>query len=388
MKNLLNAGVKWPAIRDAMTGRESLRLSTGDCDNIRPYVYKAPFSADQRYMVFSSDRAGDRLRPYRMDLASGGIACLSDAPDYEYLSLEVAGTGNEALLDDGGAVRAVNLETLESRIVIDHPPEWGKKNMRVWSSADGKMMLLVYPRADGRVCIATAPVGEFEKLEERHVLPAEVTFITHVQFNPSNSNLISYNRHPDRQNEDGAAPEHRARAYLLDLEKGTDLPLLTMPPGWRATHEYWSPDGQRLYFHKKHAHNWVPASIGSIRLDGSDMIEHFVTDTIWLGHSSINPQQTHLVSDSQFAGRNELILIDLTTGRHEVLAWPNASGRPHPYHVHPSFSPDGKHILYNSDASGFAQIYLLPLTSGDLSQPPWRVAGRESPSLEPVAAAR
>jgi oligogalacturonide lyase len=353
------------ASRDPVTGRGIIQLTFGDCDCVRPYVYKPAFSADGRYIVYSRrDAPEGRLLPCRLDVETGETVVLSTAPHYEYLSLTVDPTGREAVFDEGDVLRAVDLHTLESRVILRLPDALSRPdNMRYWlCGIEGRsQLLMIHRRDDGRTVISTAPLDGSSVLTERHVVPEGVAFTTHVQFNPADPNLISYNRHPDLQNDPTQSPEKRARAHLIDLRKGSDEPFLIMPPGWRATHEHWSPDGKRLFFHRKHCHNWVPASIASIDVTGGDYIEHFRTDSIWLGHSTVNPQQTHVVSDSQFARKNELVLIDLRTGGHEILCYPNASGRGHPYHVHPSFSPDGQFVLYTSDVSGVAHLYLVPV---------------------------
>ena len=79
-----------------------------------------------------------------------------------------------------------------------------------------------------------------------------------------------------------------------------------------------------------------------------------------LGHSSVNADESLIVSDNQAPGRNELLLINIRTGENLALCWPNASGKGHPHHVHPAFSPSGKMIIYTSDVSGYAQVYILP----------------------------
>jgi len=75
----------------------------------------------------------------------------------------------------------------------------------------------------------------------------------------------------------------------------------------------------------------------------------------------VNSEQTKIISDNQAPYENELLLIDLASGEAEIFCWPNASGRSHPNHIHPSFSRSGRFILYTSDVSGSAQVFLVPL---------------------------
>ena len=59
---------------------------------------------------------------------------------------------------------------------------------------------------------------------------------------------------------------------------------------------------------------------------------------------------------------NPLILVDLKSGGHRILCWPDSSvagGHPKSAHVHPSFSRSGKYIAYTSDRTGTPQVYVV-----------------------------
>ncbi len=134
-----------------------------------------------------------------------------------------------------------------------------------------------------------------------------------------------------------------------------------MPPGHRATHEYWGPGG-RLYFHRKTVPSWTPTSIASIDADGGDYQEHHVSDTRKLGHSCISPDGRWIVTDVQDPKGNELTQVDLKTGAAQVLCWPDSTlqdgtvGR-----VHPSFNFTGDKVIYTPDKSGKAAVFIVPL---------------------------
>ncbi len=64
------------------------------------------------------------------------------------------------------------------------------------------------------------------------------------------------------------------------------------------------------------------------------------------------------------AGENELVLVDLPTGRSEVLCWPGSSVSREFHqvsHVHPLFSPSGRKVVFTSDAGGKAAVFVVPL---------------------------
>ena len=351
---------------DERTGREIWQLSQNDATSFAPYMYRRGFSHDERYVIYSSNRTGV-WEVFRVEIETGETAQLTQNVGYdiEHVALTMNPSGREAFLIAGTTIRAVDVQTGAERVVLNYAHLTGGKLAHSFSlTEDGKRLLIHYPRkGDGRTAIALgSAMGTESNGEEIYVFDENTQRITHTLFCPTDSDILTYNRQPDRQNELNAPPEVRARCWKLNLRTGEDVPFLIMPPGFRATHEYWSPDGKRLFFHRKHVPNWVPASIGSLPASGGEPTIHFETDKIKLGHSSLNAAMTHLVSDSQEPKQNPLLLIDLATTHAETLCWPNASGAGHPNHIHPSFSPSGRYVLYTSDASGWAQVFLVPLT--------------------------
>jgi hypothetical protein len=164
----------------------------------------------------------------------------------------------------------------------------------------------------------------------------------------------------DRQNDPTLPAAQRARTWALDAETGAFGPLLVMPPGFRATHDYWGPDG-RYYFHKKTVRTWTPTWVASQDIRGGDYREHFRSDDRKLGHSCVSPDLRWLVSDVQEPGRNELYRVDLKTGASEILCWPNSSvsGPNQLGHVHPIFTTAPDLLAYQSDATGKCNLYLM-----------------------------
>jgi oligogalacturonide lyase len=341
---------------DPQTGREIWQLTNGDWVSHSPYPYCQAFSADQKYAVYSANRTG-QYQLYRLEIEPG-IACqLTDLADYQNFSLCVNPAGDEVFFTAGTQAWAANLETGDLRLITDYAPlmSAGGKLGRPCTSGDGRYILNYYQRPNGKFGLALADANG-SRPEEIYMFE-DCEAIGHLNYCPTDNNLVSYVPLPDRQNDFTLPPHERARAWRLDLQTGENSPLVIALPGFRATHEYWSPDGQRVFYHEKTHPGWLPTSINSVDRNGGDRQVHFNTNKIKLGHSSINRAGTHIVSDSQQPKENELVLIELATGTAEVLCYPNASGAPHPNHVHPSFSRYGDKIIYNSDFEHYAQIF-------------------------------
>ena len=188
---------------------------------------------------------------------------------------------------------------------------------------------------------------------------------SHQLINPVDPNLITYAPLPDTQNDMSRPMEERARAQIINVNEETNEPYLITPYGFRATHDSWSRLGNRYYFFEKSQPGWLPASIGSIDLNGKDYTKHYTNDSIKLGHGTVSQDGKWFISDGQEPHNNPLILLNLDDGKTEFLCWPNASierslGN---VHVHPNFSTSGNYIIYTSDVAktGTHQVYVIPI---------------------------
>jgi len=183
--------------------------------------------------------------------------------------------------------------------------------------------------------------------------------------------VITYVPGPDTQNDMTLPMEKRTRTWKVDLHTGTDRQFLTVPYGFRATHESWTHDGSRFFFFRKTRPGWSPAAICSIDQSGGDFKVHYESDTIKLGHGTTSRDGKWFISDCQEPGTNEMVLVNLETGKGQILCFPNSSvdgGHEAHAHVHPSFSPGGKYICYTSDRTGTPQVYVVPV--GDITNRP------------------
>lgn len=346
---------------DPATGREVWQMTEGSYTSHVPYTYSRAFSRDEEHIVLSSNRSG-RFQVFRLHVPTGEAAALSDLPDYENMSLNVDPSGKEVYVTAGARIVAIEVLTGEERTVIDCSPLSGGAPItsRAGLNGAGTKVLVTYRRPDGRMALAIGDTRTGAAPQEVFVFTM-FERVSHPLFCPADDDLVTFVPLPDTQNNMDLKPGERARTWRLKLSTGETRPMIMAPAGFRATHESWAPDGSRLYFHLKQVPNWSPASIASIAAEGGETTVHYTSETIKLGHSSVNAAHTMIVSDSQAPETNELVLIDIATGRSKVLCYPNATGAPHPNHVHPNFSPSGSKVIFTSDVTGHAQVYMIPL---------------------------
>jgi Tol biopolymer transport system component len=351
-------GVEWIKENDARTGREVWQITSHDSASEACYFEAQAFTADDKYMVFSSKRTGE-WQFYRCNLETGALKQLTSVRDLS-LRYTMHPDGKRIFYIDGNALCAINVYDLSTDTLMDLN-ESGLTNPQIANSfsADGKYAL-VNSRSDSGMSIYRAGLSS-GKME--HVLTWGGRY-SHALINPCYPHLITFVPYPDTQNDMSLPMDQRARTWIANMETGEVKQFLTCPYGFRATHESWSADGERFFFYKKSVPGWMPVSIASISKSGDDWQEYYTSDSIRLGHGRASEDGKWFISDGQDPDYNPLILLNLESGEPAFLCWADASireGHSAHAHVHPSFSSSGRFITYTSDKTGTPQVYVVPL---------------------------
>lgn len=355
------------------TGREVWQITSDTVPSVACYFEGQAFTSDEKYVVFVSQESGF-WRIYRSNLETGMTRAITPpervvmGDDYTIMP-----DGERVCYMDGWKLYATHVERMEEELLFDYSGLLPSKPIFSGSFTNNGRYTLAYvrgdkqadPRADTLTAIYRTNLISGKVIEIKRQPGGK---ISHPLLNPEDPSLISYVPGPDTQNDMSLPMEQRARSWKIDLKSGTDSQFLTVPYGYRATHESWSHDGSRFFFFRKTRPGWSPVAICSQDVNGGDFRLHYESDHIRLGHGTVSRDGRWFVSDSQEPGRNELVLVNLENGEAEVLCWPNASisgGHTMHAHVHPSFSPKGNYIIYTSDRTGTPQLYVVPV--GDLT---------------------
>lgn len=354
-------------IHDPVTGRELWQITDGKSFHCAfPYFLFNPFSKGNRYAFFNSDRKG-RFDLYRIEIDSGEVTQVTgDGTAIPGHSGEcnVHLGRNEVFWCNDDDLFAADTASLDVRRVCGcDKPEWMRIKRCPAFTSDGKHYIISIQRRDGSSAFA---VGDLDG-----GTPQEIFRWSGVEGPigggfpaPGNQMIIAVTAPGKDRQDNPALPPYaqRARTWALDANTGVFGPFLVMPPGFRATHDYWGPDG-RYYFHKKTVGAWVPTWVASIDVRGGDYREHFRSGDRKLGHSCLSPDMRRLAVDVQEPGHNELFLVDMATGSSEILCWPNSSVTAPMQlgHVHPVFTATPDMLAYQTDAGGKCNLYLVPL---------------------------
>jgi hypothetical protein len=347
------------------TGRAVWQVPGGEYPTVACYFEGQAFTGDERYMVFSSMRTGKWML-HRIELETGATAPLTFAErDIEGDDYTVMPDGRRVCYLDGWVLYANDIESGEEEVLFDYsgkipaPPRFSGS-----FTSDGRYTV-VFISNDTLKAIYRTDLESGEVLE---VIQRKEGKLSHPLLNPEDPGVITYVPGPDTQNDMSLPMEQRARTWKVDLREGTDRQFLTVPYGFRATHESWTHDGARFFFFRKTRPGWSPVAICSIDQEGNDFRVHYENDTIKLGHGSTSRDGRWFISDCQEPVNNELVLVNLEAGKGEILCYPNSSvdeGHDAFAHVHPSFSPKGNYVVYTSDRTGTPQVYVVPV--GDLT---------------------
>ena len=226
--------------------------------------------------------------------------------DYSVMS-----DGKRVSYMDGWKLYATDVESMQEELLYDYTGKLPDIPRYSGSFTNDGRYTLAYVSNDTLKAIYRTNLESGENLEVHRHREGK---ISHPLLNPEDPDVITYVPGPDTQNDMSLPMDQRARSWKVDQSSGTDQQFLTMPYGFRATHESWSNDGNRFYFFRKTRPGWRPVAICSMSKDGDDMKVHYESDTIRLGHGVSSRDGRWFVADSQEPNKNELVLVNLESG--------------------------------------------------------------------------
>lgn len=355
--------------RDAKTGNEVWQVSQGDSMSLMPYFETQAFTHDDRFAVFKSRREGD-WKLYSTSIATGEVRKISDRTVEG--SYSVYATGDEVIFMERGVIYAVNVATHAERVLFDANGKVAESaiSFNALFTNDGAWMVLTGQNPDRSASFYRlhVPTGRLERVY------GSKTGFTHPMINPVYPNLITFVPKPDKRAMYDLPREERARGMLLNTDDGSVRPFVMSERGWRATHETWSKDGERLYyFDKLHKSGYADPTQGweicvvSIDRDGGNRTVHYANSVFKLAHGIATEDEHLFVCDVDRPRSNPLFLVDLRTGQAEILCWPDQTqpslGNVQTEHVHPLFSRSGNYVAFTSDRNspGVPQAFIVPI---------------------------
>jgi oligogalacturonide lyase len=383
---------EWQSLTDELTGRPVIQLTNSAAEDYHLYYYNPSITPDGKYLIFFSERTG-LSNMFRLDLVTGEIAQLSDTEparaEYWPFSFNSRGAGaclscigsggREVFYFEGTELFATNIYDFTVRHVYSLPSHRRPSIINAdaagetlvfatWDEAHFASGLALMGQASDplppddffyetdtiimRVAAATGAAEAVARLEK--------FWSNHVLINPHNRDWLLmthefFDATPQRKRTD--------RMWLANAASGQVGAIPGQPSEEWFMHEFWSRDGQRVYFHggrvaEQAAHGFC----GWCKPHGTDYtkFDHFTPERGY-GHYNLHPDGVTMITDGErYPGC--LSKVHLQNGqqifevicRHDSYRFVDDQ-RCHP---HPSFSPDGQQVVFTSNRAGTSNIYL------------------------------
>ncbi len=340
-----NAGKDWGVERtsytDPVTGFRVYEMTGDNGAAFNLYYHFPNFTADNRYVIFGSERGGSR-QIYRVGVSDGRVVQLTDAENVNAAGACPDHTDSRRVYYTRGAdVLAVDIETFESRKVATVPGAVTSGLGQPTLSGDGRSMAIGFQRdaTTWEIGLIDTRSGEYRTVIQQGFR------IGHVQHSPTNP-LIFYVWETG-----GYAPQ---RSWIVNTDGTGNRPFYfsTDPKRWVTplkewmTHEAWVPNtGDMTMIMDK-------VGVVLVKKDGSwQMVRE---GNYW--HVMASPDGSRLVLDD-FQGR--IWVMETATGNTRLIA--TEVRKPGLIHAHPSWDREGRRILFNRTRNGRQTVAMVEL---------------------------
>ncbi|OXM83398.1 oligogalacturonate lyase family protein [Paenibacillus rigui] len=365
-------GNRFHRYSDAYTGQEVIRLTEPGHVNHHPYFYYKMVTNDNRYLIYASDRDGQR-NLYQMNLNNGSALQLTEGAGIHDFSCSLTSDDRYVIFCREQQVVRLDLESLREECLYETPSGW-KSNANPALSSDDRYLVLtemnerdVIPSQGDWSTFepqwATKPHCRIVYVDIRqktsHIVHEELNcWLGHPQLRPNDSSTILFCH-------EGPWNRIDARLWLIQSD-GSNLRCAR--PQTRQeliTHEYWLADGSRFAFVYRDHEQGKRESIRFI--DPASLEEEVWMECSKYCHFISNARHTLIVGDGQSKDEPFIYLVDVEKRKEERLCSHGTSwksyGNTQDAHPHPAFSPDGTFIVFTSDWEGSPCIYRVNLPS-------------------------
>lgn len=379
---------------DSQTGHRVVLWSRLPGRSNTIYFHQQAFTAQGDLFVFYNTNPEGQRRLYSLNLNTQEITRLNDRDTSWYFFPQVAPKSRQVIVLSGNQVLSINLDTQDSRLVATVPQEW--TSGRGWALNNEENLLAAVAVVGERELTRTLPrEGRLRKIMEaglhnilytidletgeiRTLLETRKHWLGHIQFSPSDSNLLMYcHEGPWRIVED--------RIWTIRTDTDNPAPKPANPFLVRGTeangHEFWDIDGSGVWFDQ-----WIyddaRPDAKTDALGGRDFYLSRITLTApvmthrypihkhaWSYHYAISADRTFFVGDGNHSGPGSWIFRytptvengRLSTASLTIDKLTSLAGNKPPLEPNVRFTPDNKWVVFQSDASGASQIYAVEL---------------------------
>ena len=362
---------------DKDTGHKLIHLTPRDGDNRSFYFHNSPFlpelnginqkmifygTVDDHRQLFSVDmKTGETDQITQKERVSGEIVGKNRREVFYQCRDSVFATGVEShvtrliyVFPDSlrGSITTLNADESLLGGAISSPEE---RELFRKNPAKHDYFNLIY-EAKLRRSLFTISV----ETGELKIIYAENAWLNHVQFSPANPELLMFCHE---------GPWHKVdRIWTINVKGGEPRLMHKRTMDMEiAGHEFFSPDGKRIWFDLQ-----MPRSatffLSGVDLETGDEMRYELTRNEWSIHYNVIPDQKLFAGDGGDPGQ----VAKAKDGMWIYLFTPNGDHfkseklvnmQHHDYDLEPNvhFSPDGKWVIFRANFEGKSDIYAVEL---------------------------
>ncbi|ULL13471.1 oligogalacturonate lyase [Paenibacillus sp. H1-7] len=358
------------SFEDPYTGRTVTRLTTPEHIQHHPYFYYKMITNDNRYLIYASDRDGQR-NLYKMDLENGSAVQLTEGTGVHDFSCSLTSDDRHLIYCRDRQIIRLDMATLAEEPFYESPAGW-VPNANPGLSSDDRYLVLVETN-ERDVVPSRGDWSTFEpqwaakprcrivyvdiERQSSHVVHEEPhCWLGHPQLRPGDSDTVLFCH-------EGPWNRIDARLWLVQSD-GSNLRCAKLQTHEELiTHEYWLADGSRFAFVYRSQDGGPRESIRF--MDPVTLYEEVWMECSKYCHFISNYDNTRIVGDGQLKEEHFIYLVDVGKRSEEKLCSHGTSwrsyGNTQDAHPHPAFSPDGSFVVFTSDMAGKPCIYRVML---------------------------
>ena len=374
------------AYKDRWTLRPCRRLTTrGEINQSPNYHTNIGFTADSESFVFWTKREG-RGAFCKVQVTTGDITQLTDAiADYgfdihiqggPYPRMCLAPRSGWLVYTQGQSLRAVHLESLEERLLVDHiEGEIGYPSVSCDESHVVVPISPPHPEAAAGTRVSKSYFDHFPTSEGMWLRLLQVPLAGgaaqviyeesgcrsfHSPHSPADPDLLLLDRDfPPRYW--GGSDGKTTRIWMLRLSTGALTELASQDGGSFQVHCAWTFDGEAVVYHGRSVKGGM--FIGVCDKDGQTIREYGFYDAKHYGHVAAMAGRPAVILDGDISpDLLTWVYYDSDQPRVEVIAyhgtaWGTLPGQA--THPHPLCSPDGRWIAWNAAHGGRTDVFVV-----------------------------
>ncbi|MFT4155459.1 oligogalacturonate lyase family protein [Parafilimonas sp.] len=376
---------------DKDTRHKIIRLSDSARTNLSFYFHNNPFIENKMVYYSTSKKKPSDINVakqktystiskdkqlYYVDLATKQTAPITRQPNA--MSGEIAGRqSHNVYYQINDSVFITNIDTRETKLIYVFPANYkgsittlnADETLLAGSKASDKQKKIYKKNPQKKdyfnlIYDAKQPNDLFTidiKTKQLTIIHTENTWLGHVQFSPTDPDLLMFCHE---------GPWHKVdRIWTINVRtKKTALMHKRTMDMEIAGHEFFSPDGKKIYFDLQ-----MPKGktffLAGVDIASGEEKKYSLTRDEWSVHYNISPDQKLFAGDGGDSGQvakakdGQWIYLFRPEGDHFVSE-KLVNMKHHHYRLEPNvhFSPDGKWIIFRANFEGTENVYAVEIS--------------------------